>query len=89
MKYVGYHEPETLPVMAGDTVTITKGVEIWSMHPKKSKWKAGRTYKIKVHHVLCGSDGGGPYSRTNPQVRWPGSGGYWNAVDINDIPEAQ
>lgn len=24
----------------------------------------------------------------NPTVRWPGEGGYWFEVDINDIPEA-
>lgn len=24
----------------------------------------------------------------NPKVVWPGSGGYWNEVDINDILEA-
>jgi len=24
---------------------------------------------------------------SNPSVRWPGAGGYWNEVDINDILE--
>lgn len=89
MKFVGYHE--TLPIKAGQTVTIKKGTII-----KKGNElvEAKRTYKVVVHHTLSGSNAltedlkvGEPTS--NPSVRWAGAGGYWCEVDLNDIPEAQ
>ncbi len=52
---------------------------------------AGRSYTVKVDHILQGAE---YLSLTdgkvvdNPKVCWPGSGGYWSQVDINDILEA-
>lgn len=103
MLFEGYKEDENLPIRKGQIVTIKKGTVIRTMHPdpaKKTKI-AGRTYKVKVHHVLngmsehkhvwdqearCYADSYIPIN--NPSVRWPGEGGYWFEVDINDIPEA-
>jgi hypothetical protein len=89
-QYIGYHDDKDIPIKAGDTVTIKKGVTIKTTHLSTCEKIAGRTYKIRVHHILNGatsSANGEHYS--NPRVRWAGAGGYWNDVDINDIPEAQ
>lgn len=40
------------PIQKGDTVTIPKGTYIRSTHPTRSAWAAGRTYKVKINHVL-------------------------------------
>lgn len=85
MTFVGFHAPETLPIKAGDVVTIKKGVIVKTVgrEPKP----AGRTYKIKVHHVGCGMVAHNGNPAWNPTVVWPGPGGYWSEVDINDVPE--
>jgi hypothetical protein len=92
-KYAGYWHLEDLPVRPGDMVTIPKGTTIRTMAPGKRKRVAKRTYRVKVDHVLPGSNAiimGGKFIRPcNPSVCWPGTGGYWNEVDINDIPEAK
>lgn len=102
-KYVGYYEHNELPIKRGQTVTIKKGTTIRSMHPDPAKKVkvAGKTYKITVDHLLPGrskiemqrNETTGKYEEVrtpidNPTVRWPGEGGYWCEVDINDIPEA-
>lgn len=33
---------------SGDTVTIRKGVTVTSTHPTRSRWEAGRTYKVQI-----------------------------------------
>lgn len=33
------------------------------------------------------TDWGTQYAITNPSVCWPGTGGYWCEVDINDVME--
>lgn len=99
-KFIGFHENADLPVKRGDTVTILKGTKIRTTSPGITTpyltKTAGRTYKVKVDHVLNGMNHpvGHPrhtkgYEVHNPSVRWPGTGGYWHEVDINDIPEAQ
>jgi hypothetical protein len=100
VKFLGYHEESALPVKRGQTVTIKKGTVIKTTRtdPTTGRYAtkvAGRTYKIKIHHILGGStiteltkrpgETVGPL--TNPSVRWPGSSGYWMEVDINDITE--
>jgi len=95
-KYIGYHESHLLPLKGGETVTILKGTPIKTTHPTKKHRVAGRTYKVKVNHVLNGTtvtvlnryrdEELGP--KQNPSIRWPGEGGYWFEVDINLIPEA-
>lgn len=94
-RFEGYHAPETLPVKRGDTVTIKKGTVIKTTMPRpEDKTKiAGRTYKVQVDHVLPGRTiteltcrrGETPGPKQNPSVRWPGTGGYWFEVDINDV----
>ena len=87
MAFIGYHEDKDIPIKPGDIVTIVKGVTIETTHSSGPKKIAGRTYKIKVHHILNGATSFNGKHYSNPAVRWPGSGGYWNHVDINDIPE--
>ena len=108
-RFEGYHEDHDLPIRRGDTVTILKGTTIQTTMPSKDRTgrtgyyvtkTAGRTYKVKVDHILNGmtfteefvrnrGNGEKPGHKQNPSVRWPGTGGYWFSVDINDIPEAQ
>lgn len=98
-KYVGYHDDSKIPLKPGDMVTILKGTRIATTMPnQKNRAKvAGRTYKIKVDHILGGTGLPGcdtkffysPFSFTNPRIRWAGAGGYWFDVDINDVPEAK
>lgn len=97
MSFTGYTPNDQLPLKKGDVVTICKGVLVRTTRPSRRphggghpyvRETAGRTYKIVVDHVLNGTSGEGVAS-INPSVRWPGSGGYWCEVDINDIPEAQ
>lgn len=91
-KFHGYVDPSALPIKKGDTVTIKRGtmVKAFGKDPKP----AGRTYKVKIDHVLPGQNDLSQDLRVqtpvkNPSVRWAGTGGLWMEVDINDIPEAQ
>lgn len=94
-KYLGYHATEDLPIRPGQIVTIPKGAMVRCMNGVTKP--AGRTYKVRVHHIMNGTnlyiEGSGFREEvrqiTTPTVVWPGTGGYWTEVDINDIPEAQ
>ena len=101
IKFLGFHEAVSLPIKPGDTVTIGKGTKIRKTDGKG--WRlAGRTHKVRVHHILPGctkierwpddpkadKDGFVTSHLSNPFVVWAGSGGYWTEADINDIPEA-
>jgi len=90
-KFIGYHEDSELPVKKGDFVTIRKGTIIKTVG--REPRPAGRTYKIKIDHILNGVNRyydyrDEPVNVQNPRVRWAGPGGYWSDADINDIPEA-
>lgn len=100
-RFEGFHENEDLPIKRGDVVTIPKGTKISTTMSNKREKIAGRTFKVKVDHVLNGSSTSERVwdatwdtyveVRThvnNPSVRWAGEGGYWHEVDINDVPEA-
>jgi len=51
----GYVDPKWMPVLPGMKARIKKGTMLRSMHPeKKGPFPAGRTYEVKVHHVLPG-----------------------------------
>lgn len=100
-RFVGFYEDHELPLKRGQMVTIKKGTMIKTVgRPAKP---AGKTYKITIHHFLPGItrpetkidyDVKPPKANrvlvheSNPMVVWPGPGGYWSEVDINDIPEA-
>ncbi len=85
-QYIGYHDDNTLPIKPGQTVTIRLGTLI---RRNGKDYRAGCTYEVKVDHVLNGcTDTHRSVNTRNPSVRWPGSGGYWSAVDVNLIPEA-
>lgn len=83
---IGYWKKDKLPIRKGDKVKIRKGVMVHSMKDGERK-PAGRTYWITVHHILQGAHypEKGEMVIQNPEVRWSGSGGYWNSVDINNI----
>lgn len=100
MRFEGFHEDHELPVKRGDTVTIRKGTSIKTTHPTKKEIVAGRTYTVKINHILNGTSEANWEFNTwtqkyeevrkplsNPSVRWAGAGGYWYEVDVNDIPE--
>ena len=86
-KYIGYFSDKSiLPFKRGDIVTIPKGTRYHSM--KDGEYHiAGRTYKVKVDHILCGTDymDHGKRITVNPEISWAGSGGYWHRCDINDV----
>jgi len=91
-KFIGYHSDDALPIKPGQYITIKKGVMVKTIgRPAKP---AGRTYRVKVNHLLGGQIAhkgyhGQDVPESNPVVRWAGPGGYWTEADINDIPEAQ
>lgn len=100
VRFEGHHDEHELPIKRGDVVTIRKGTPIRTTSPGMNgayRHKiAGRTYKIKVDHILNGTNRpvghkghNASYPVHNPSVRWPGAGGYWYSVDLNLIPEAQ
>lgn len=88
-RLVGYHDDCEMPYKKGDAVIIPKGALIKTcLHGTR---RAGKTYKIKVHHTCCGSNAYRGYHRgdvtppENPKVVWPGPGGYWSEVDVNEV----
>jgi hypothetical protein len=85
--FLGYFKDEDMPVVRGDIVTIKKGTVVKTVgrEPKP----AGKTYHVKVHHLLPGCAQWGREPAHNPKVCWAGPGGYWSEVELNDVPEAQ
>jgi len=85
--FEGFHDKRTLPIKPGQMVTIKKGVMVRTVgrEPKP----AGKTYRVKVAHLLSGAFRPGDSECQNPSVCWAGPGGYWSEVDINDVPEAK
>lgn len=85
IKHEGYCDPSSLPVKAGDTITLLKGMKYEQLGEIRT---VKRKYTIKVHHVLPGITStvhqDEPVHRMNPSIRWAGSGGYWCGMDINE-----
>jgi hypothetical protein len=84
-KYIGYTSETEIPVKQGDKVLIKKGTEIRTS--QGDIHFAKRTYTVRVHNILKGMNSSEGKPLINPSIRWPGAGGYWNQVDINDILE--
>lgn len=84
--YLGYCHKKNLPVTKGTRIRIPKGTSVRSMG-KRGRYKAGKTYEVTVDHVISGGATGYGSEKTtlNPEVVWPGSGGYWVGADINDV----
>ena len=78
-----YPEHQPLPVRKGHVVTIPRGTPV--RHGKRVK-PAGRTYKVKVHHIICGVRFEG--EDTNPVVTWLGANGESCQTDMYFLPEA-
>jgi hypothetical protein len=90
VKFTGFHADKDLPIKPGDRVRIRKGTVIKTIC--RGTRLAGRTYTVKVDHVLNGANE--YYYREkipaqNPKVCWPGPGGYWSEADINDVEKIQ
>ena len=83
MKFHGFHELQTLPIRAGDVVTIPKGCRVISSYYGERYSK--RSYRVHVDHVTTGSNPMNGQPARNPMVVWDGSGDYENAVDINEL----
>ena len=96
--FTGRIDLDTLAIKQGDIVTIRKGVMV---HTHKGIKPAGRTFKVKIYRFDNGyvmpteeveyrKRHGKDVTQTvfNPHIVWPGSGGYWCWVDLNDVPEA-
>jgi len=50
-EYLGYHDVNSLPIQAGDEVTITKG----TLYKHRGELReARRAKKVRISHVLCG-----------------------------------
>lgn len=91
-RFMGGCDEKDLPIKKGMTVTIKKGALIQTIG--KEPRPAGKTYKVKVHHIVAGrtqyrGHRGEIIPSQNPTVVWAGPGGYWSSVDVNDLPEAQ
>jgi hypothetical protein len=84
--YIGFHKEDLLPIKRGQVVSVPKGTPVKQVG--KPIRPAGRTFKVKVDHLLFGFEDPERGIVQNPQIRWAGSGGYWCEADINLIPEA-
>lgn len=52
---------------------IRKGARVHTLYPNKADYNLTRSQVIKVDHTL------------GDNVRWAGSAGYWNSVNIGDV----
>ena len=77
IQLIGYIQFDQLPLKTGQTVTIKKGTMVKQVC--KAAKPAGKTFTVKIDHFISGC------STSNTKVRWVGSGGYWNEVDINEV----
>ena len=82
------------PNLAGREIAIPKGTIIKTIG--KEPKPAGRTYKVKVHHMISattawfgnhhwGKDEENFVRPQSAKVCWPGTGGYWTEADIADV----
>jgi len=82
----GYQD--TLPLKGGDKVRLPRGIRRGSTRPKERGivHHTGLSYTVTVNHTLCGTNALlGSTVKTDPQVRWVGSGGYWFDANINEV----
>ncbi len=82
MRYEGFYDRKDLPIQAGDSVKIAKGTLVKNVQTGTKL--AGRSYTVKVHHILSGVTISG-VAEANPTIVWAGTGGYWSEADINDV----
>jgi hypothetical protein len=69
-------------VRRGDIVTVRKGAEVRTTHPKRDGYILKRSQKVKVYLFLeeweC--DGRSHHA----EISWAGSGGYWCYAKLSD-----
>lgn len=57
----------------GDKVRVRRGARVHTLYPNRADYNLTRSQVIKVDHTL------------GDNVRWAGSAGYWNSVNIGDV----
>lgn len=67
----------------GNTVTMKKGAEVHSMHPKRHNYTLRRKQAVKVHASYPAFECDGITHRA--QISWAGTGGYWCYAYVDDI----
>jgi len=70
-------------VRSGDVVTVRRGAQVRSLHPKRGTYVTQRAQTVKVHLVTSGfvlNDVEYP-----AEISWAGSGGYWCYVPLADV----
>ena len=93
-----FKKGEEITILKGTVLTGTFPDSQRNGHDKDGRPVriAGRTYKVKVHDLTPGymhqdwdhrTKGIGFHIR-NAEICFVGAGGYWNYVDLNDVPEA-
>jgi hypothetical protein len=93
-KFQGVIDKKLIPIQAGDTVTIPKGVIVRSTNPKVTGEIAARTTKVTVESIVPGTNYPVGHKKhdpqkpvTNPKIQWTSKSGNTFTVDINDLPE--
>lgn len=66
----------------GAVITIPKGTLVRYRGATKP---AGRTFRVKINHVLSGYKNVPGYPDMPSTVVWSGAGGYWAQATMNDI----
>lgn len=93
-RHVGHHFDSELPVKRGDRVRIRAGAVIRTTRSSKREVVNKRARVITVHDVHGGMSehvGYGPNKEdlwrhlNDPDVIWPGTGGYWHYAKMSDV----
>jgi hypothetical protein len=79
---------EKMPFRQGNRIRIPAGTVVDSTHPRRKRFTLTRAHTIVVNHTLPGIGYPDSLDRKSPRVCWPGTGGYWCEVDINDLVDA-
>jgi hypothetical protein len=93
--HIGYHETSELPFRRGDRVRVRAGAALHTTLPNPEKRvivnKRARTIVVQdVHNGMSEHIGYGPNCENlwrhldEPEVVWPGTGGYWYRAKMSD-----
>lgn len=81
--FVGHHDEASLPIKAGDRITIPAGVNVGSFNPSQRRRVTARKQTVTVVDILCGMD-----TRCNHVASWdrasrhPGCEDLFAAYDL-------
>lgn len=80
--YVGHHDQASLPIKAGDRVTIPAGVTIRSFNPKRKQRVSTRRQTVEVKDILGGADTRASNIAPWDRGRYPGQDDVFAAFDL-------